>query len=87
VLALRIRARTWLSLTAACAALAVSGAASACPGCPVGREARQQFYEQDFVRNLFVALLPFAMVGVASVYAERVGKNRKSTLRGASTRG
>lgn len=83
----RLPARTWLAMTAACVALAASSAAGACPGCPVGREARQQVYEQHFARNLLVALLPFAMVGLASLCAERVGQNRKSTQRGASTRG
>jgi hypothetical protein len=33
-------------------------------------------YEQDFARNLLIALLPFALVGIASGYAERIGKTR-----------
>ncbi len=71
------RVRSWVARAAACVALAAPAAAYACPACPVGREARQQVYERDFTRNLLVALLPFAMVGFASVCAERVGKGRK----------
>ncbi|HEY6556735.1 MAG TPA: hypothetical protein VI072_05660 [Polyangiaceae bacterium] len=53
-----------------------TGVAGACPACPVGREARERVYEQDFARNMLIALVPFALVGIASGYAERIGKSR-----------
>jgi hypothetical protein len=62
-------------------ALAVFGAtlsgatAWACPSCPVGRLARQQVCDQGFTHNLVIAIVPFALIGIASIWAERIGKN------------
>jgi hypothetical protein len=39
--------------------------ASACPSCPVGREARDLVFSDAFWMNAGVALLPFVIVALA----------------------
>jgi hypothetical protein len=57
-------------------ALALDFHALACPRCEAGIEARQQVLEQKPLENLWAALLPFVLIGVASLLVERVGKGR-----------
>ena len=63
-------------LLVALAWLASSGAevARACPDCLVGRAARTQVWDQDFAFHLTVALIPFALVALASAWADRIGR-------------
>jgi hypothetical protein len=48
--------------------------AFACPRCAAGIAARREVVEQGFVNNLLIALLPFAVVVLISIWAERIGK-------------
>ncbi|HKP63626.1 MAG TPA: hypothetical protein VJV78_43120 [Polyangiales bacterium] len=62
----------------ACAAqssVAWAANAWACPSCPIGRAARQQVWQQDFGQHALFALVPFLVVGVAAMWAERIGKH------------
>jgi hypothetical protein len=55
--------------------LVAGGDAWACPSCPVGRAARQQLLDDDFGRNLVIALAPFLVVGLVARWAERIGRD------------
>lgn len=50
--------------------------AAACPDCAVGRQARSEVWNDDFARNVFVALLPFIVIGTICVRVERIGRMR-----------
>ncbi|MDP9151180.1 MAG: hypothetical protein M3O36_14730 [Myxococcota bacterium] len=51
---------------------------AACPNCAVGRQARSEVWNDDFGKNLFVALLPFILIGAICVRAERIGRTRSN---------
>ncbi|HKU43298.1 MAG TPA: hypothetical protein VJR89_34290 [Polyangiales bacterium] len=68
------RVQRWVSSVCAAPSWLWATSAWACPSCPIGRAARQQVCEQAFVQNLLFALAPFAVVAVAAVWAERIGK-------------
>ena len=76
----RMRSR-WLTTAAALSSTLVTGTTWACPSCPVGRTARQQVWEQGFAHNLLIAIAPFILVGLACLWAERIGKDAKHTAR------
>jgi len=59
---------------AVCATVAVAPAALACPDCAVGRQARTEVWNDDFAFNLFVALLPFLMIGAVCLRVEAIGR-------------
>lgn len=48
-------------------------AVSACPNCPTARAARVEVFDQDFGRNLLMALAPFLVVGVITTAVYRSG--------------
>lgn len=62
---------TLLVLLALGAALAPAPA-HACPNCAVGREARAEFFGDDFLRNLATAALPFVIIGAVCARVQRV---------------
>lgn len=66
--------RMTLWMTSFVATLTAAWTAWACPNCPVGRAARQQVCEDGLATNLLTALVPFLIVGMVSVWAERIGK-------------
>ena len=68
------RAAVWMA--SFFAAFTAAGAAWACPNCPVGRAARQQVFDDGLATNLVIALVPFILVGMVSVWAERIGRAR-----------
>ena len=63
-----------LRTTSFFAVVAYASLGAACPSCPVGREAREQVFNQQFGTNLLIAAAPFVVVGLVSLWAERVGK-------------
>lgn len=63
-------------LAALVATLTTAWASWACPNCAVGRVARQQVWEEGLATNLVIALAPFVIVGMVSLWAERIGKAR-----------
>ena len=56
--------------------LALRNFAIACPRCEAGVAARREFLEQNPLETLWAALLPFILIGVASLLVERIGKGR-----------
>ena len=68
--------RTPLSIASFIATFTAASAAWACPNCPAVRAARQQVCDDGLAENLMVALVPFVLVGVASAWAERIGRAR-----------
>jgi len=66
--------RAFLGVMASVVSLTCATAAWACPDCPVGRAARQQALGDGLATRLLIALLPFAFVGLASFWAERIGR-------------
>jgi hypothetical protein len=56
------------------ASLAFAWPVRACPKCAAGRDARAQIWTDDFGINLFLALVPFLIVGAVSARANRIGK-------------
>ena len=56
------------------AALLLGAPATACPNCAVGQQARSEVWNDDFGKNLLVALLPFLVIGALCVRAERIGR-------------
>lgn len=58
------------------ATLTAAWTAWACPRCAVGITARQQVWDDGFATNLVVALVPFVLVVMVSVWAERIGRAR-----------
>ena len=54
--------------------LAIQTPAEACPNCAVGRQARTEVFRESFGFNLFVALLPFLMIGAICLRAEAIGR-------------
>lgn len=56
--------------------LAGAGTTRACPDCEPGRAARRQIAGEGLAAHLAVAALPFVAVGLASLWAERIGKRR-----------
>jgi hypothetical protein len=58
------------------AILTTAGATWACPNCPAGQAARQQVCDDGLATNLITALVPFLIVGMVSLWAERIGKAR-----------
>lgn len=55
--------------------------AIACPNCATGREARAQAWAEGLGFNLFVSVLPFAIIGAVSLWADGIG--RTPAARGA----
>lgn len=70
--------RTIVWMTSFLAALTAAWTAFACPNCPVGRAARQQVCDDGLATNLVIALAPFLLVGMVSVWAERIGRPRRA---------
>jgi len=69
--------KTWIALTAALWSVCSHvGVAWACPSCPVGRAAREQVCEDDFVLRLIAVVLPFIVMGAVSVCVERASRPR-----------
>ncbi len=68
------RAGAALSAFAVAAALISSAEAQACPDCEAGRRARASVFDQDFGRNLAVAVAPFAVIAALSVAVHRLGR-------------
>ena len=66
--------RTLVCVASFVAMLATAWTSWACPNCPVGRAARQQAWEDGLATNLLIALVPFVLVGMVSLWAERIGK-------------
>jgi hypothetical protein len=64
--------KVWITLSAA----SWSSVAWACPSCPVGRAAREQVCEDDFVLRLIAVVLPFIVMGIVSVFVERAFQAR-----------
>jgi hypothetical protein len=56
--------------------LALTTPAAACPDCAIGKQARSEVWGRDFGFNLFVALLPFVIIGAICARAEGVGRPR-----------
>jgi hypothetical protein len=66
--------RTWLWLAVTLSAsLAFARPVGACPSCAEGREAWAQVWTHDFGLNLFLALVPFIIIGAVSAWASRIG--------------
>jgi hypothetical protein len=61
-----------------CAALiatvAMSSAVEACPSCAAGLQARSEVWNSDFAFNLFVAVLPFLVIGAICGRVEAIGR-------------
>lgn len=68
--------RVAVGITSFLAAFTAASTAWACPNCPVGRVARQQVWDDGLATNLVIALVPFILVGMVSVWAERIGRAR-----------
>ncbi len=69
-----VAARSALRAAAFVAALAAARPALACPDCEAGREARSQAWAEGFGFNVAIALAPFALLGAASAWANRIGR-------------
>ena len=69
------RAGVVLSAFAVTAALLSSAEAHAGPDCEVGRRARASVFDQDFGRNLAVAVAPFAVIAALSGAVYRLGRS------------
>ena len=67
------------------ATLLLATPAAACPNCAVGKQARSEVWNDDFGRNLFVALLPFLVIGAICVRAERIGRTRGPAVQRAAS--
>jgi hypothetical protein len=65
-------------------AVTVARPALACPSCAAGIEARAELWSRDFALHLLAALVPFLIVGLACVYAERIGRQRAASARAES---
>jgi hypothetical protein len=57
------------------ATFAVPRSVAACPDCAVGRQARAAVVRDDFGKNLFVALLPFLLIGAVCLRVETIGRD------------
>ena len=69
--------RVWITLVAALwSVCSYVGIAWACPSCPVGRAAREQVCEDNFVLRLLAVVLPFVVMGLVSVGVERAMRQR-----------
>jgi hypothetical protein len=66
------RAAVWMA--SFLAALTAAWTAWACPSCPPARAARQQVWDDGIATNLVIALVPFLLVAMVSVWAERIGR-------------
>lgn len=64
----------WLALALLLAGGGLTSSARACPDCAVGKQARSALWDDDFTRNLVVALLPFLVVGLASYQLNAIGR-------------
>lgn len=76
---IRLETPVRAALVSAVAFLALfirTSVAWSCPGCPAGRAAREQVYGDGFATNLAVALAPFIVIGVVSLWADRIGRAR-----------
>jgi hypothetical protein len=66
-----VRLAAWLAWMG----LALTGAtARACPDCDIGRVARTQFWNDNFGTNLAVALAPFVVIAIVTLWADRLGR-------------
>jgi hypothetical protein len=66
--------RTTAWLTSFVATLTITLTTWACPDCQVGRAARQQVWEDSLAMNLIIALVPFVLVAMVSLWADRIGR-------------
>jgi hypothetical protein len=66
--------RAFLWVISSTLSLAWAAAVRACPDCPASRAAREQVLDQGLGARLLVAVLPFAVVGLVSRLAERIGR-------------
>ena len=48
----------------------------ACPRCEAGVEARRRFLEQSPLEAWWAAVLPFVLIGAASLLVEHIGRDR-----------
>jgi hypothetical protein len=78
--------RTIAWMTSFIATLTATLTAWACPDCQVGRAARQLVWDDGIAMNLMVALVPFVLVAMVSLWAERIGRVDRAgnTLKGGS---
>lgn len=58
------------------ATLFLATPAAACPNCAVGRQAKLEVWNDDLARNLFVAFLPFLVIGAICVRVECIGRRQ-----------
>ena len=75
--ALPVRFHAIAACSAVASILTLASPAAACPDCAVGRQARSEVWNQDFGPNLLFALLPFLLIGVICLAAERIGRMPK----------
>ncbi len=68
--------RALVCLASFIATLTAAWTSWACPNCSVGRVARQQVLGEGLAMNLLIALVPFIIVGIVSLWAEQIGKAR-----------
>lgn len=73
------------------AVLVFARTAHACPSCAEGIQARSDVLQDGFGQNLFVALLPFVIIGGICLRAEDIGRrgpvsSDTNTDRGPSVR-
>lgn len=59
---------------ASLASVAFTSVALACPDCPAGQAARQQFLGEGLGIRLLIAVIPFVAVGLVSFGAEQIGR-------------
>lgn len=70
----------------------VAGTAAACPGCPVGAQARRELWQQDFAYHLAIVIAPFLVIGAICLRLELAGRaapvsdsgKRRPDFRGAA---
>lgn len=71
----------WSAFTAALWSLfSYVGAAAACPSCPIGRAARQQVCDDDFLLRLVAVLAPFIVIAGVTVWVERALDRARGSL-------
>jgi hypothetical protein len=68
--------RAVVSTVVLAATVVLTAPADACPNCALGRQARAQVWNESFGLNLIVALLPFLLVAVICLCAEKIGRPR-----------
>jgi hypothetical protein len=76
----------FVALLAACAVLARTQSAHACPNCAAGVQARAEVLNEAFESNLFVTLLPFLIIGAICFGAEQIGRPMPRISQAATAR-